>query len=1052
MRTCQQAREWAGRNGAASADAGPGWLKMVHGILAHPATGWLLLGIGLLATILATVGAWRQAREQDEDRFLAYTEEFRTSLLRGLDRYVRVLNSARALWAVHPASGRNEWREYVESLELFASFPGLHALGYIERVPAAELHNFIEKARKTESQDGPGPSFQAYPQNSASEHYVVRLVEPLGANQPALGYDIGSEPVRRQAAEQARDSGKATLTHKIALVQAPESAGVLLLVPLYSAGLQATNVEMRRATLTGWVYAAFVVEDVLVHSRPPGKEEVEVQVFDGSQVSAEAQLAGPKSWGERAGRGRRGLFERTDQMEWGDVVWTVRYRAGPGFARTQWFSAPGYMPAAGLGLCISGLVFGIVRSLADTRRRAQVLANEMTAKLRLQHNAMACARNGLFILDASQEDCPIIYANPAFERLTGYSVAERLGKETLTMLRDGGSAADPFGMRGILQGGAAEHTVVRKYLKGNNPLWAEFRLVPVLGEKGQRTHFLGIVEDVTERKRAEEELAKAEERYHELVDHLSVGVYRNTPWDQGKFVEVNPALVAMLEATSKEALLRHNVSDFFVDPAQRQKLDERIRRNGSVTEAEVELSTLKGRRFWAAITATMQTDGDGGRFLNGIIVDITARKQVERALKESQERFALAVQGASDGIWDWNLITDETYFSPRWKSMLGYEEHEIENTFLGWRELLHPEDQARALEAIQNYLSGHTTTYELEHRLRHKDGTYRWILARGVVQRDAQGKPLRMAGSHVDLTSRKLAEDRLRVAYQELADSQEALKDTVRQLKASHEELQQTQLQLIRSAKMECIGTLAAGVAHEVKNPLQTILTGLDYLEHRLAGNSEDLRLALADMRDAVSRADTIVRDLLQLSADKVFELTDGDLNSVVERSLRLVNSEVVATQTRIVRCLEPNLPRVRMDARKMEQALLNLFLNALQAMEQGGTLRLTTRSGRLGEGLQLAGSLEDQFRPGERLVVAEIQDTGPGITQEHLPRVLDPFFTTKPVGKGTGLGLSIVKKIIDLHRGALEVLNAAEGGVVVILVLRAEEGNYEQKADHDRG
>jgi two-component system, cell cycle sensor histidine kinase and response regulator CckA len=150
------------------------------------------------------------------------------------------------------------------------------------------------------------------------------------------------------------------------------------------------------------------------------------------------------------------------------------------------------------------------------------------------------------------------------------------------------------------------------------------------------------------------------------------------------------------------------------------------------------------------------------------------------------------------------------------------------------------------------------------------------------------------------------------------------------------------------------------------------------------------------------------------------------------------LNSELAATQTKVVCRLESGLPNVQMDARKMEQVLLNLIINALQAMKQEGTLLITTRSGRLGEDLHLNGSLVGQFRLGERLVVAEVQDTGPGIPPQHLARIFDPFFTTKPVGVGTGLGLSIVKKIIDLHHCAMEVQNAPEGGVVVTLALRA--------------
>jgi PAS domain S-box-containing protein len=457
-----------------------------------------------------------------------------------------------------------------------------------------------------------------------------------------------------------------------------------------------------------------------------------------------------------------------------------------------------------------------------------------------------------------------------------------------------------------------------------------------------------------------------------------------------------------------------------------------------VKDAEIELRTLKGRRFWAAITATMKTDAGGGVFFDGVIVDITERKEAERALRESQERFALAVQGTNDGIWDWNVATSEVYFSPRWKHMLGYEEHEVENTFAGWERLVHPEDRARSLAAIQAYFAGQTPTYELEHRLRHKDGTYRWILARGVVLRDSGGQPMRMAGSHVDLTSRKQAEERLRLAYQELAHSQQTLKDTLSQLQASHEELQRTQLQLIQAAKMESIGTLAAGVAHEVKNPLQTILIGLDFLDHSLPKPAENLEMALSDMRDAVWRANNIIKELLQLSADTAFELADGDINAVVNRSLWLMNSELVSTRTNVVCSLESSLPPVRIDVRKMEQVFLNLLINAVQAMSQQGRLFVTTRSGRLGDDLHLNGSIAGRFGPEERLVVAEIRDSGPGIAPEHLARIFDPFFTTKPVGKGTGLGLSVVKKIIDLHEGSIEVRNAEEGGAVVTLALRA--------------
>ena len=143
------------------------------------------------------------------------------------------------------------------------------------------------------------------------------------------------------------------------------------------------------------------------------------------------------------------------------------------------------------------------------------------------------------------------------------------------------------------------------------------------------------------------------------------------------------------------------------------------------------------------------------------------------------------------------------------------------------------------------------------------------------------------------------------------------------------------------------------------------------------------------------------------------------DLNCLVERSLWLINNEVIASQISVVRKLGADLPRVRLDRGKMEQVFINLFLNALQAMSQGGVLTVTTRHRRFGEDLKLTGPAFSQFKPGDPVVIAEVQDTGKGIPEAVLPRIFDPFFTTKPTGVGSGLGLSVVKKIMDLHSAA---------------------------------
>jgi signal transduction histidine kinase len=341
-----------------------------------------------------------------------------------------------------------------------------------------------------------------------------------------------------------------------------------------------------------------------------------------------------------------------------------------------------------------------------------------------------------------------------------------------------------------------------------------------------------------------------------------------------------------------------------------------------------------------------------------------------------------------------------------------------------------------------------------------RDGEIRTFISIKFPLWDTSGVPYAVCGISTDITERKRAETKLVEANAELlemntelARGEEALRGALAELQASHQELKTTQLQLIQAEKMESIGNLAAGVAHEVKNPLQTILMGLAYLSKNIPAGEDNLALVLTDMHDAVKRADAIVRDLLYLSASKQLEIKEEDFNAVVEHSLWLVNYELTRSRVSLMRDLAADLPRVRLDKAKMEQVFINLFMNAIQAMPQGGTLTVRTSVRRLTGPTQQEERAFGHLNAGDTVIVAEIQDSGIGIPDEKLPRIFEPFFTTKPTGVGTGLGLPVTKQIIDMHGGTISIGPGTNGGVHVTLMLNAEKGGeYEQKADSDSG
>lgn len=411
------------------------------------------------------------------------------------------------------------------------------------------------------------------------------------------------------------------------------------------------------------------------------------------------------------------------------------------------------------------------------------------------------------------------------------------------------------------------------------------------------------------------------------------------------------------------------------------------------------------------------------------------RKRIEETLREREEFFRLISENVQDMIAVLDKDGTRLYNSPSYRHLFGdLVQLQGTNSFAE----IHPDDRARIQEVFQETVAtgiGQRAVF----RFTLKNGSIRYIESQGSAIRDAHGATAKVVVVSRDITERVQQEDELLKTNRKLARSQKSLLKALTELQQSHEDLKSAQLHLIQAAKMESVGTLAAGVAHEVKNPLQILLLGVDFLASQIGEEQDGIHKVLGQMRIAVSRADDIVRGMLDFSTAHQLVLQDVSLNPVIEQALRLVRFQLNRRGINLEREFATELPAVSMDCNKMEQVFINLFLNAIQAMPKGGTLTVKTRVVEIQcLTLNQAGNRR-RSALGESYVVAEILDTGCGIPSDQISKIFDPFFTTKPAGEGTGLGLTVVHNIIQLHGGNIDIRNRPEGGVKATLCLKTK-------------
>ena len=806
------------------------------------------------------------------------------------------------------------------------------------------------------------------------------------------------------------------------------------------------------------------------------------------------------------------LIERTFAGEacyFEDLPLTLHRR---GYAEAAWFTFS-YSPLRDEG----GAVVGMFCACTETtpRVQAEVALRDAEAS---QRRLLESITDSFFVLD---EAWRFTYLNPQADALLGQQGGALLGC-VLWEAYPGvvGSVFEPI-YRGAMEGRRAG-SITSFY--PDHDRWYQVRTFPA--ERGISVFF----QDVTEHEKIELERRRIEGRYRSLVEASAQVVWRLNA--AGQADEPLPGWEAFTGQGFAEAA-GQGWRDA-IHPAHRARLDAAWAAGAASGTLELEYALRRRDGAWRDVVSrgVALRDAAGGILeWIGTLADVTEARRTER-------RLALALEGTTDGPWDWDILTNEVFHSPRFAEMLGYAPEEWHGHYDSWLAHLHPEDLHGATQVLRRYLDGALPEYANVFRMRHRDGHWVWVLSRAKALRDAEGRPVRMVGAHTDITAQKQAEAALRESearFRTMADTvptimftaaadgrlewqnrrwyevtgaapglsgdaswsaqidpgelervtrdwyaairdgtgyeaelrlrdaqggyrwhlcrarpvrdalgavsgwvgtgtdiddQRRAAEVLARSRAELEQLVEARTEEVRRAaeerhraeealrhseKLQALGQLTGGIAHDFGNVMQVVEGGLHLL--RKPALDEARRAKVLDgVAQAAGNARALIAQLMAFARQQPLEPAAFDLNARLAGMTELLRHSL-GGRLRLETALAEGLPMVTLDASQLETALLNLVVNARAAMPEGGTLTLATE------------------RAGGRVALT-VRDTGQGMPPEVRARIFEPFFTTKPPGEGTGLGLAQVHGFIAQSGGEIEVESAPGAGTAFRLLL----------------
>ncbi len=991
----------------------------------------LVIGIGLSLVFFQVLRSVEKALV--ESAFSGWADIQKAALQGSIDRNLEVLDSLGALFESSSSVTRDDFRTFVASP--LARHQEIQALEWIPDVRRENRDEFEKLARHDGLADfqftektTDGVMVRAAPR---AEYFPVYYVEPLAGNVAAVGFDLSSNPARFAALNVARDSGATIATARITLVQETgKQFGLLIYRPVYRKKSANESQQDRRDNLLGFALGVFRAGDLAEKSMKPFESSgIDIRISD-ANAPADEQFIYQSSSASRAPRRAAGNWDaqpnrrklvRADELILPGRRWKLEFAAGDVFIAAHSTNRAWIVLVAGISLTLLAAFYLSARNshLAGIAEQAFELAEKneaLTAEIRQREHAEQALRDSeeRFRL-AAQLATDVIY-----ERDMRTGVAEFYGDiDAIQGFPPGGYPRDQLGFFDLLHPDDATPFIaaVEEMMAHRKAFCAEIRIRRADGgyntwtdhsrlifdEHDLPRKWIGVATNITERKRAEAALRESEKRFRLLVQNSNDIIQIID--ENGAMTYISDSIAGILGYAPEE--LRGEIGFLGVHPDDLPRVTETfaagLAEPGAVRRVEYRYRHKNGS--WIDLE-TVGCNLLRDPAVNGIVLNIrdnTERKRAEEALRKTEETYRLHFANVSDFIFSLDRNGVFLSLSPSIEKMLGYKPEELIGKPFAELNLVAPEDLERAVANANKVIAGETID-AAEYIFVAKDGSRRFG----------------------EVTSSPIAVDGKIVAAVAVARD-------ITERKAHEEKKTKLETQLFQAQKMETVGRLAGGVAHDFNNMLQIINSYSEICLERL-GAEDASRRPMQEIYDAGQRAAGLTRQLLAFSRKQVLQPVVLDINKTIaemEKMLRRLIGEDIHIST----VHAPDLGKVRADPGQIEQVLMNLAINARDAMPDGGKLTIETANVELDERYA---ARHVGVAPGPYVMLA-VSDTGCGMDEATKASVFEPFFTTKEKGKGTGLGLSTVYGIVKQSGGNIWVYSEPGQGATFKIYLPRE-------------